>query len=118
MWANQFHLDELLEFARDTLDLSHLLLDSFRFIVDTLKEQTNKDMLYEFLKLYECLPTYNCLVETRGSFSLNSCVELVIKGFDLASEEDFKVQDQIVEQLWKYSKRLKATTISCQSLKE
>ena len=48
---------------------------------------------------------------------LNSCVELVIKGFDLASEEDFKVQDQIVEQLWKYSKRLKATTISCQSLK-
>ena len=50
MWANQFHLDELLEFARDTLDLSHLLLDSFRFIVDTLKEQTNKDMLYEFLE--------------------------------------------------------------------
>ena len=71
-----------------------------------------------FWKLYECLPTYNCLVETRGSFLLNSCVELVIKGFDLASEEDFKVQDQIVEQLWKYSKRLKATTISCQSLKE
>ena len=71
-----------------------------------------------FWELYECFPTYNCLLKLGDLSLLNSCVELVIKGFDLASEEDFKVQDQIVEQLWKYSKRLKATTISCQSLKE
>ena len=108
VWANQFHLDELLEFARDTLDLSHLLLDSFRFIVDTLKEQTNKDMLYEFFGSFMNAFQHIIVWLKLGDLSLlNSCVELVIKGFDLASEEDFKVQDQIVEQLWKYSKKVK-----------
>ncbi|CAX42978.1 helicase, putative [Candida dubliniensis CD36] len=108
VWAGQFHLDELLEFARDTLDLSHLLLDSFRFIVDTIKEQTNKDISYEFFESFMNAFQHIIVWLKLGDLSLlNSCVALVIKGFDLASEENFKVQDQFVEQLWKYSKKVK-----------
>ncbi|KAK6459252.1 DEAD-box type RNA helicase [Scheffersomyces xylosifermentans] len=105
MWANQYHLDELVEFTRDVLDLSHILLDNFRLILDSIHDRSKSHILFEvFMKAYHSVVVWLRLGDTS---LLNSCVELVFKGFDLAKDLNFAIDKAFIEVFAKYGAKAK-----------
>lgn len=105
IWANFYHLSDLIEFTRDALDTSHLLLDSFRVLLDFFSDETLVGSLFEpFMTTFT-----NVIVWLRlGDLSLlKSCVELVFKGFDLAKELNVKVDKNFLVSFAKYGAKAK-----------
>lgn len=108
VWASRYKLDELVEFTRDTLDLSHSLLDSFRNIVDTLDLSQKKDVI-ERMFLVFMNAFFHAITWLRlGDPSLlNSCVLLVFKGFDLAEDLGISISSKFVEAFARYGTKAK-----------
>lgn len=107
VWAGQYHLSDLIEFTRDTLDLSHLLVDSFRTLLDNGLESDSGRLnaLFEvFMNAFHSVIVWLRLGDTS---LLNSCVELVFKGFDLARDLNFKVHASFIEVFAKYGAKAK-----------
>lgn len=105
VWAGLYHLPDLIEFTRDTLDTSHLLLDSFRVLMDYFTDSHIKSTLFEtFMTTF-----IHVIVWLRlGDLSLlNSCVNLVFKGFDLAKELDVNVDKNFIITFAKYGAKSK-----------
>ncbi|RCK64592.1 Helicase SEN1 [Candida viswanathii] len=112
-WSNQYHLERMVEFTRDTLDLCHLLLDSFRVIVDYFETSFNANWLRRFFEVFmEAFPRLISWLRLGDATLLNLCVDLVLKGFDLALEEKFLVDDLIIEEVVKYGNGKKASKLS------
>lgn len=105
VWANYYHLSGLIEFTRDTLDTSHLLLDSFRVLLDFFGDNSLVGPLFEpFMTTF----THVIVWLRLGDLSLlKSCVELVFKGFDLAKELDVKVDQEFIIAFAKYGAKAK-----------
>ncbi|EGW31591.1 uncharacterized protein SPAPADRAFT_51586 [Spathaspora passalidarum NRRL Y-27907] len=107
IWANQFHLDELVEFTRDTLDLSHLILASYRILLDNVKSETvdvSHTLFIDFMNAFDSVIPWLRL----GDLSLlNSCVSLVFKGFELASERNFPIDAGFIETFAKFGAKAK-----------
>lgn len=106
VWATQFHLDELIEFTRDTLDLSHLLLDSFKTIISSLPSDDAN--AYQLFRSY--MNTFHFAIvwlRLGDSSLLNSCVNLVYKGINLAEELQFTIEDDFIEALAKFGVKAK-----------
>lgn len=104
-WAGMYHLDDLIEFTRDTLDFSHLLLDSFRTFLDVIADQSVNAPLFEvFMQAF-----HHVIVWLRlGDLSLlNSCVSLIFKGFDLAKELGVSVDKEFIITFAKYGAKAK-----------
>ncbi|KAL6452796.1 SEN1 Helicase SEN1 [Candida maltosa Xu316] len=108
-WAALFHLSDLQEFARDTLDLAHLLLDSYRIILDSFKKQDLDDSRpREFVEIFvEAFKDAVKWLKLGDPALLNSCVELVLKGLNFALEERYQVPDSFIEDITKYAKKVK-----------
>lgn len=104
-WAGLYHLDDLIEFTRDTLDLSHLLLDSFRTFLDAILDQNVNIPLFDvFMKAFNHVIVWLRL----GDLSLlNSCVNLVFKGFDLAKDLNVSVDKEFIITFAKYGAKAK-----------
>lgn len=105
VWATMYHLSDLVEFTRDVLDVSHSLLDSFRPILDFLGNPEVKGPLFgKFLKAFNHVIVWLRL----GDLSLlNSCVNLVFKGFDLAKEMGVSVDREFLTTFVKYGAKAK-----------
>lgn len=105
IWANLYHLDDLIEFTRDTLDTSHLLLDSFRALIDFFGDDSLVKPLFEpFMTTF----THVIVWLRLGDLSLlKSCVELVFKGFDLAKELNVNVDKDFIMTFAKYGAKAK-----------
>lgn len=105
VWATMYHLGDLVEFTRDVLDVSHSLLDSFRPILDFLDDPEVKGPLFgKFLKAFNHVIVWLRL----GDMSLlNSCVNLVFKGFDLAKEMGVPVEKDFLTTFVKYGAKAK-----------
>lgn len=104
-WANYYHLSDLIEFTRDTLDTSHLLLDSFRVLLDFFSDGRPVGPLFEpFMTTF----THVIVWLRLGDLSLlKLCVDLVFKGFDLAKELDVKVDKEFIRTFAKYGAKAK-----------
>lgn len=106
IWAGQYQLSQLTDFCRDTLDLSHNLLNSFRLIVDKIAcaEITSHSLFQTYMDAFN-----NVVVWLRlgDKALLDSCVELVFKGFDLATDLDFEIDKTFITTFVKYGLRLK-----------
>ncbi|GEQ71836.1 hypothetical protein JCM33374_g5522 [Metschnikowia sp. JCM 33374] len=105
IWASLYQLSDLIEFTRDTLDASHLLLDSFRVLMDYFTDSAIKSTLFDtFMATF-----IHVIVWLRlGDVSLlNSCVSLVFKGFDLAKELDARVDKNFIITFAKYGAKAK-----------
>lgn len=105
VWATMYHLSDLIEFTRDVLDVSHSLLDAFRPILDFLDDPEVKGPLFgKFLKAFNHVVVWLRL----GDMSLlNSCVNLVFKGFDLAKEMGVSVDKDFLTTFVKYGAKAK-----------
>lgn len=106
-WASFYHLEELIEFTRDTLDLSHSLLDSFRLIVGSLPGDSKAmahTLFEQFMQAFNHVIIWLRLGDTS---LLSSCVELVFKGFDLAKDLDFSVDREFITTFVKFGARAK-----------
>lgn len=103
-WAPQFHLEELIEFARDTLDLGHILVDSFRIIIDNVGIEQQKLFFADFMLAFKSVIVWLRLGETS---LLNSCVDLVLKGFDLAKDLEFAVDTEFIDGIARYGAKAK-----------
>lgn len=98
-WAGSYHLSQLIEFTRDTLDLSHLLLDSFRLI----SELSQAHGLFDsFMKAFHHVIVW---LKLGDPSLLKSCVDLVFKGFDLATELDFSIDKKFITTFVKFGTR-------------
>lgn len=107
VWAGQYHLTDLVEFTRDTLDLSHLLIDSFRRILDHLQTSSN-DILHALFKFFmEAFHFVVVWLRLGDTSLLNSCVDLVFKGLDLASDLKFTIDRDFIETFAKYGAKAK-----------
>lgn len=107
IWASFYHLEQLIEFTRDTLDLSHHLLDSFRLMADrALITGANKanSLFQTFMSAFSHAIVWLRLGDTS---LLNSCVDLVFKGFDLASDLNFSVGKDFIINFAKYGAKAK-----------
>lgn len=107
VWAGQYHLEELVEFTRDTLDLSHLLLNSFRVIVSALDDVGSASTNTLFQVFMDAF--HHVIIWLRlGDVSLlNSCVDLVFKGFDLAKDLNFSVDATFITTFAKFGAKAK-----------
>ncbi|CCE79933.1 Piso0_003026 [Millerozyma farinosa CBS 7064] len=106
-WASLFHLSDLLEFTRDTLDFSHILLDSFRIINSSISTSTS-DRSHSLFQVFMNTFNYAIVWLRLGDMSLlNSCVDLVFKGLDLAKELDFAIEKEFVATFAKYGAKAK-----------
>lgn len=105
IWANYYHLSDLIEFTRDTLDTSHLLLDSFRALLDFFSDGRSVGPLFEpFMTTF----THVIVWLRLGDLSLlKLCVDLVFKGFDLAKELDVNVDKDFIQTFAKYGAKAK-----------
>lgn len=101
-WAGMYKLSDLIEFTRDTLDLSHILLDSLRTLSGYLG---GKGELFDpFLEAFRHVISWLRL----GDLSLlSSCVTLVFKGFDLAKEMDQRIDPEFIVIFAKYGAKAK-----------
>lgn len=104
-WANYYHLSDLIEFTRDTLDTSHLLLDSFRVLLDFFSDDRLVGPLFEpFMTTF----THVIVWLRLGDLSLlKLCVDLVFKGFDLAKELNVNVDKEFIRTFAKYGAKAK-----------
>lgn len=106
-WASQYHLKDLIEFTRDTLDLSDLLLDSFRIILSTILDEAN-DRSHALFRAFMNAFSYAIVWLRLGDTSLlNSCVNLVFKGLDLAKELNYSIDKDFVSTFAKYGAKAK-----------
>lgn len=105
VWAGMYHLSDLIEFTRDALDTSHLLLDAFRNILDFLAEpELNVSLFDAFMSAFNHVIVWLRL----GDISLlNSCVALVFKGLDLAKELNVNVDKNFIITFAKYGAKAK-----------
>lgn len=105
VWATLYHSSQLVEFTRDTLDLSHLLFDSYRIIANYVDEEgVDAKLVSQVLNLFDSILVWLRL----GDMSLlNSCVELVFKGFDLAGENNIPVKKELLVLFVKYGAKAK-----------
>ncbi|CUM67907.1 uncharacterized protein PRCAT00005618001 [Priceomyces carsonii] len=101
-WAGNYHLEELIEFTRDTLDLSRLLLDSYHIIINDPSRYNSSFKI--FMNTFNYMIVWLRLGDTA---LLNSCVELVLKGFELADDLNFSVSKDFISSLAKYGFRAK-----------
>ena len=108
IWAGRYHMHELVEFTRDTLDLSHLMLESFRLFADGLSVYEGKDCARQlFLDFMGAFGSMTLWLRLGDVALLNSCVELVMKVLDLAGEQQFGIEDVIIEKLTKFGVKFK-----------
>lgn len=105
VWAGLYHLSDLIEFTRDTLDTSHLLLDSFRVLLDYFADSSMNVQLFDaFMDAFNHVIVWLRL----GDVSLlNSCVDLVFKGFDLAKDLQVNVDKNFIITFAKYGAKAK-----------
>lgn len=104
-WASMYRLEDLIEFTRDTLDLSHLLIDSFRPISDYIGDPKRNVALMEvFMNAFNYVIVWLRLGDV---LLLNSCVDLVFKGFGLAKELEVSVDSKFLESFAKYGAKAK-----------
>ena len=106
-WANQFHLEELIEFTRDTLDLSHFLLDNFRLVADSIPGSSGEKLHSLFRKFMNAFHYMIVWLRLGDASLLNSCVELVFKGFELAKDLDFTIDVAFIETFAKFGAKAK-----------
>lgn len=104
IWANLYHLDQLIEFARDTLDLSHILLDSFRLVLQSTVPSLEKPLFSVFFSAFNSMIVWLRLGDPA---LLNSCVELVFKGFALAKDLKYTIDDDFLQNFTRYGARAK-----------
>lgn len=105
VWAGMYHLEDLIEFTRDTLDVSHLLVDSFRPLLDYINDPAVKAPMFDsFMKTFHHVIVWLRLGDTS---LLNSCVNLVFKGFDLAKDLEVPVDKTFIITFAKYGAKAK-----------
>ncbi|CAH6718616.1 helicase Sen1p [[Candida] jaroonii] len=99
-WANQYSADLLIEFTRDNLDLSHLLLDSYSLMVDIVKtENVDKKFIQEVLNVFTSAMVWFKLQDASLS---RSCVELIFQGLDLAVAHQLEISTDLIANMVKY----------------
>ncbi|KAI5963379.1 SEN1 [Candida theae] len=107
-WATKYHMHELVDFTRDTLDLSNQLLESFRPFSDAISPYADKksasDLFAVFMDAFQYMVTWLKLGDTA---LLDSCVALVFKVFDLANDRNFVMEDSIIQKLANFGVKAK-----------
>lgn len=107
-WASKYHMHELVDFTRDTLDLSLLLLKSFRLFADSISpyagENSASDLFAVFMDAFQFMVSWLKLGDTP---LLNSCVDLVFKVFDLAKDRKFVMGLEIIQKLASFGVKAK-----------
>lgn len=106
VWAGFYHLQDLVEFTRDTLDTSHLLLDSFRTLSELFSDDKDEQaaLFSVFMNAFNHVIVWLRLGDPS---LLNSCLSLVFKGFDLAKEMNVVVDRSFISNFAKYGAKAK-----------
>ncbi|CCH62152.1 hypothetical protein TBLA_0G02100 [Henningerozyma blattae CBS 6284] len=102
-WATQYEYSELENFTKDTLDLSRLLIDSFREYSDILKD-LNADL---FKWVFIAFKNMLYWLRLSDEALLESCVRLIVNTSDIAVEKHIKFNDEVVEMMAKYGSKAK-----------
>ncbi|KAH3687200.1 hypothetical protein WICPIJ_001795, partial [Wickerhamomyces pijperi] len=110
-WATSFTVD-LVEFTRDTLDLSHAVLGCFKAIVNTemgsLDIKDRKESLTtEIIATFTGMSVW---LKLSDPGLLASCVRLISNTLDIISESELTLDDKIVELLARYASKSRKFT--------
>lgn len=103
-WASVYYSNELVEFTRDTLDLSHLLLDAYGTFVDAVGASHSKSLCQQVMNGFSSILVWLRLSDLS---LLKSCIELVFKGLDLAQSVGTPIDKELLVTLVKYSLKTK-----------
>lgn len=105
-WAGMYHLGDLVEFTRDTLDTSHLLLDSYRTLCEIFPddEEQKVSLFNVFMNAFNHVIVWLRLGDPS---LLTSCLNLVFKGFDLAKDLNVNVDKSFIITFAKYGAKAK-----------
>lgn len=104
-WANFYHSEQLVEFTRDTLDLSHSLMDSYAILNNFVDDrEVSSKFSQQVLDVFDSIIVWLRLGDPS---LLSSCVSLVFKGIDSATENKMAVKDDTLVLLLKYATKAK-----------
>ncbi|ONH68944.1 Helicase SEN1 [Cyberlindnera fabianii] len=101
-WADTY--TDLVDFTRDTLELSHAVLGCFKTIKDVFEDGDSLTVFNEITNTF-----HHMLVWLRLSDPalLSSCVKLISSTIDLATELDYRLEPRLIELLARYGSRAK-----------
>ncbi|AAS52799.2 AER115Wp [Eremothecium gossypii ATCC 10895] len=104
-WATKYPYTELENFTKDTLEISNLLMNSYREFADIItRDSTNNDD-----DLFKCAmsPFKHMLYWLRLSDEdlLASCVNLIVSAADLSKEKNFTFDDSLVSEMACYASK-------------
>lgn len=103
-WANQYSDQDLIEFTRDTLDLSFAVLQCFKTINKIRHDGDNKKT---FTEITNTFPHMLVWLRLSDPGLLTSCVKVILSTIDLALELKYKLEPDVVVLLAKYASRAK-----------
>lgn len=110
-WATAYHAKDLIEFTRDTLDLSHFILRSFKntttFLLLDQPESKGKIEKLLFQKILDSFKSMLVWLRLSDAALLKLCVDLIFKTVDLATELNLAFNDEVIELLAKYGCKAK-----------
>lgn len=103
-WANQYTDEDLIEFTRDTLDLSFAVLQCFRTINKITGDDDSKKTFSEITNTF---PHMLVWLRLSDPGLLASCVQVISLTIDLAVELNIKLDSNVIILLAKYASRAK-----------
>lgn len=103
IWANKY--PDLVEFTRDTLDLSHAVLKCFHKINEFFKgdDATKRT----FVEITNTFPDMLVWLRLSDPGLLSSCVNLISSTVDLANQFNLSLDKNVISLLAKYGSRAK-----------
>ncbi|CDK24161.1 unnamed protein product [Kuraishia capsulata CBS 1993] len=104
-WATSYQQSFLVEFTRDTLEFSDMLVSGYHLVKAALLFQSDSQQDLSQSLLHDLLATFpRMLVWLRlgDELLLNSCVTLIFKAMDLTLSLDLKFDNDIIILLTKY----------------
>lgn len=105
-WSMDYHVSDLVEYTRDTLDLSHSTLNSLKGFAGYINKDASasldvtKELFQKIMSSFQPMMVWLRLSDTA---LLTLCVDLIFRTIDLAAELKLKFPDNVVEYLVRYS---------------
>lgn len=109
-WAAKYRASQLVEFTRDTLDLSHLVLGCFKGFVEVLNHEPDKKHVIEKTLFQHVLQSFKSMMvwlRLSDMALLTLCLDLIFKTINLASELNLVFDNELIVLLTKYASKAK-----------
>ncbi|SSD59153.1 related to Helicase SEN1 [Saccharomycodes ludwigii] len=109
-WASIYPMDQLADFTKDTLDLSNMVIDSYRMVFALIGDRYDHFIKGSPTVFQNTISTFESMLfwlRLNDEYLLSSCVKLITSAVDIAQGEGLTINDSLVEKMARYAVKAK-----------